>query len=169
MPSTPTLGVYRNEAGCTLTAIEVVMPEITGNATGGSPITSYLLEFNGGSGISFSPLIGADPTPNLNRIILESGLTTGTPYSFRYTVRNIFGWASGYSPIVSIKAAKVPDAPASVTTTITSTNVEIHWAIPATNGADISSYKIKVLTHDGLTYAEDTLDCDGATNAVLTT
>jgi hypothetical protein len=99
------------------------MPEILGNLTGGSAITSYKLEFNGGSGIVFSPLIGADPTPNLNRLFLESGLTQGNTYAFRYTVKNIFGWATGYSPVVSIKSAKVPDSPSSVTTAIVSTNV----------------------------------------------
>jgi len=54
------------------------MPSVTGTNTGGLPILSYLLEWNGGgTGSTFTALIG-DAPDNLNQTYTHSGLTTGT-------------------------------------------------------------------------------------------
>lgn len=96
VPLNPTLGVVRVESGSTTTSIEVEMPSITGTNNGGSDITSYSLEWNGGAGSTFTTLVGI-ASDNLNRFYTQAGLTTSTTYIFRYKVKNIFGW-SGYSP-----------------------------------------------------------------------
>ena len=66
--------------------------------TGNSPITSYSLEWDLGAGYDFTPVTGFDT----NNIVLSytfNNLTKSTIYSFKYRVRNIFGW-SPYSSIV---------------------------------------------------------------------
>jgi hypothetical protein len=77
--------------------------------TGGSPITSYSLEWDQGTGAAFTPVIGFYS----NNIVLTytfDSLTKGAFYQFRYRVMNIYGW-SGYSDVVERIAAKIPDIP----------------------------------------------------------
>lgn len=74
---------------------------------GGSPITSYSLEWDEGrNGLSYLPLIGFD-SASLERTVTRGGLTTGESYKFRYRVRNIYGW-SPYSEVLTAAAAQVP-------------------------------------------------------------
>ena len=85
------------------------MPEVAVINTGGSDITSYNLEWDSGTGSTFTEIVGYT-TDNLVLINSETGLTPGSLYQFRYRVKNIYGF-SGYSPIVSTYSAKAPDAP----------------------------------------------------------
>jgi hypothetical protein len=48
-----------------------------------------------------------------------------------------------------------------------STNVVITWDAPYDGGSNILSYTIVVMTHDGVTYAEDLVDCDGTDAAIV--
>ena len=86
------------------------MPEIVTPHDGGSPITSYGLYWNQGSGTTYYPIVGT-VSDNLNRIAVETSLTNGHAYKFKYMVKNIFGWSNDSSPISEIYSAKVPDAP----------------------------------------------------------
>jgi len=69
-PDTPTLAPVRIEASTTVSEISVEMPEIIDNTdqAGGAIITSYNLEWNNGSGTTFTEVIGAT-SDNLSRII----------------------------------------------------------------------------------------------------
>ena len=71
----------------------------TESATGGSPITSYSLEWDeGNEGRVFTPVTGFLS----NNIVLTytfDNLTKGNTYQFRQRVRNIYGWSPYTSPI----------------------------------------------------------------------
>lgn len=85
------------------------MPEVVGQPTGGSDILSYNLQYNsGGSSANFVSVIGETP----NSMILtftKGGLTPDVIYSFRYRIKNKYGWnEGGYSPILQALAASLP-------------------------------------------------------------
>jgi hypothetical protein len=118
-PATPTLSPVRDEAGTTVSQITATMPEIISGtiAAGSASISSYGLEWNSGSGTTFTAISG-DPTESLTRVIAKTSLTSGHSYIFRYRVKNIHGWSAGYSPQVTIVAAKKPSDPVSATTVL---------------------------------------------------
>lgn len=105
-PSTPlSAPVLVSQAESTIT---LEMPEIFGHSTGGSEILSYNLQYNGGgANPNFISVIGEVPD-SLLRTISKGGLTTNIVYSFRYRVRNKYGWSSGFSPVVKLRAATIP-------------------------------------------------------------
>ena len=76
-------------------------------------------------------------------------------------MKNIHGWSTGYSPTVTIMAAKVPDTPATATTAISGTNVVITWAAPNENGATLLSYVVEIQGSDAAWQLETTY-CDGS-------
>ena len=89
------------------TSITVQMPDVTGTQTGGSAITSYNLQFNGGgTGNIYTTLIGEVPL-NLVKTFTKNGLTANTQYKFRYRVNNKYGWGP-FSDPVTILAATLP-------------------------------------------------------------
>lgn len=53
-----------------------------------------------------------------------------------------------------------------ISTSLIGTNVRISFTAPNNNGKPIDKYQILILQSDGLTYTEDTTDCDGS-NAVI--
>lgn len=85
---------------------------------GGSPVTSYGLEVDFGSG--FVAAVG-DPTDQMSlTIIVTTGVESGKTYPARYRAKNIYGW-SDYSPVADVIAASVPTEPLNVKTN----NVEL--------------------------------------------
>jgi autonomous glycyl radical cofactor GrcA len=63
---------------------------------------------------------------------------------FRYRVKNIFGFSTGYSPVATIKSAKRPEKPASITTSISGQNVKIDWVTPFDNYDSITRFEIEI-------------------------
>jgi hypothetical protein len=95
--SPPTRG-----SGTTLTQIEVVVAALTGTATGGSPILSYHIEYDGASaGATWTELQGYSSN-SLSLSVIQAGLTPGTIYQVRYRARTIFGWSVAYSDASTI-------------------------------------------------------------------
>lgn len=100
MPDTPTQAPARVDSGTDTTKITISMPEIIDNSdeAGGTLITSYNLEWNQGLGTTFTEVVG-ETSANLNKeITIEDNINSGDTYLFRYRVKNIFGFSSGYSP-----------------------------------------------------------------------
>lgn len=69
---------------------------------------------------------------------------------------------SGFSNEVEIRAAGVPATPDAPVTTVNGANVDITWVAPDDNGSPITAYRIMIQHADGVTYSEDTTDCDGS-------
>jgi len=86
------------------------MTEVTDSAsTGGSPITSYSLEWDSGIGNIFTAVNGYET----NNIVLSytfSSLTKGQTYQFQYRVQNKYGW-SPYCATISQITATTPSIP----------------------------------------------------------
>jgi hypothetical protein len=141
------------------------MPEVSyGHSSGYANISSYNLEWNQGVGTVFYELSGGT-TESLARQILTTLVTAGQSYTFRYRVKNLFGFSASYSPEASILAADKPDAPTPAATTIVGVNVNVNWAHPATNGASLISYSVQIADAGG-TWKEDATYCDGADPAI---
>jgi len=116
IPDTPTLPPIRFESTTTVSLITVEMPEIVSGSdeAGGADITSYNLEWNEGSGTTFTEVIG-ESVDNADRAV-PVVTTPGDTYLFRYRVKNIYGFSTGYSPVASFLSAKAPEPPAVVIT-----------------------------------------------------
>jgi len=99
-------------------------------------------------------------------VYLATSLTFGTTYEFKVESRNSYGY-SAYSSTTSLLCAYIPDPTLSITTTNTNNLVSISWTDPIANGLAISSYRFYVLQHDGVTYTEETTDCDGTNSDVV--
>lgn len=161
VPEPPASPPVRDEAGTSASQITVVMPEVAfGFDSGYASISSYNLEWNNGAGTVFYELTGG-ATENLARTFPTTAVTAGVLYTFRYRVKNLFGFSTSYSPEANVLAADKPDAPAAAATTIVGVNVRISWVQPSTNGATLISYSIQIADAAG-TWKEDSTYCDGA-------
>ncbi len=165
-PRTPTLPVVRKEDLCTTTAIAVEMSEFTLFQTGGSDLTSYNLEWNTGAGTVFYELIG-ETADNIDRVFTKNLLSSGNLYSFRYRIKNIYGF-SDYSPIADIFCAKAPAQVTTPTLTYVDKNVKIDWDTPDANFNPILGYKVEIQTSDSNVWYEDQVNCDGSNPTVRT-
>jgi hypothetical protein len=97
---------------------------------------------------------------------LATSLTFGTTYEYKVEARNSYGY-SAYSSTTSLLCAYIPDPPATVTTTNTNDQVTVSWSDPVANGQAIHAYRFYVLQSDGVTYTEETTDCDGTNASVV--
>jgi hypothetical protein len=46
--------------------------------------------------------------------------------------------------------------------------MNIQWVEPFTNGSPITGYRIYILEHDGVTYTQESVECDGTSSTVIT-
>ena len=94
--------------------------------TGGSPISSYRLEWNQGDGsTNFVTLAGSLATEYL----LSTSVTMGTTYSFRLVAQNKWGESQAGSSI-NIQASSLPGQISSVITSVSGSNVRLTWTQP---------------------------------------
>jgi hypothetical protein len=74
----PTRGSSTSES-----QIEVDWLALTGIYTGGSPITSYDLQYDSGTaGVTWTDVVGLSPAYTSTSIILTTSITAGTAYMF---------------------------------------------------------------------------------------
>ena len=64
-------------------------------------------------------------------------------------------------------SARIPDVVDNVVTEISASNVIIRWSAPYNGGNTISSYTIRILQGDGVTYSTSLVSCNGANAAVI--
>lgn len=167
VPHTPTSGPVRVNDSTSPTQVTVTMPEVATDLDGGSPILSYSLEWNQGSGTVFTDLVGLSSDSLVLQFTQSVSGSPGDIYTFRYRVRNVIGW-SGYSPTADIVAASAPTSPVSVSVALIGTNVQVSWMTPtSTNGDSIIAYKVLILTSTSGVYAEDTSSCASDPSVVL--
>jgi hypothetical protein len=60
-----------------------------------------------------------------------------------------------------------PDPPLVITTTNTNNLVTVYWDDPIWNGYVIHAYRFFFLEHDGVTYTEETVECDGTDTDIV--
>jgi hypothetical protein len=163
-PHTPILAPYRGG----MTSVDrahVVIAPLTGAQTGGSPITSYYIQFDGlTNGVDWLELQGFT-TYTTSLTFLKDGLETNKIYQFRYKARTIFGW-SDWSPVGLIKTIRIPDQLAPVVTSLQGDNVLIEWIQPYLGGDTLLvEYNITIRGKDDRMYNQLTY-CSGQDSLV---
>ena len=148
-PHTPELAPMRNVSTSTTENIGIVMPEITGIQTGGSPILSYALYWDQGSGI-WTNLTGVGQY-HPSRYYTVEGLTNTNLYKFKYKVRNVHGW-SDYSPEVELMSAAVPAQMDPPTTEMNEQYLKVKWLASDNGGSEITQYKVEFQLSDKATF-----------------
>ena len=148
VPHKPTVGPYRGEL-TTTGEIHVVIDELSAEQTGGSPILSYQIDYDRGSGsVEWQELKGFSANDN-SLFYVKDGLTINTEYRVRYRAKNIFGW-SEHSDVTSIFTIMVPDIiPGTINTELIGTLVVFTWSEPDERGSSINEYNVRVKTHTG--------------------
>jgi hypothetical protein len=86
------------------------------------------------------------------------GLVTGSKYRFQVMATNSVG-NSQLSNIMEIFKASVPSKPSFLDVTLSGDLVEFNWEVPRDNGSALLTYKIMILTSDGVTFAREETVC----------
>lgn len=148
-------------------AITVDMATVSGTYTGGSTITSYNLQYNGGDpSTTYVTVIGENPE-SLLQTYTKNGLTTDVWYSFKYRVANKFGWgpfSSSSTFLTAILPDQVPDPTFQV---VGDTSVRIQWTAPTNGGNAFINYAIYIRESDLSTYSTETTYCDGSSATII--
>jgi hypothetical protein len=80
-------------------------------------------------------------------VVSSAQITPGTTYKFALRARNIYGYASSISTVVSVTAINIPDAVPIPTvvigTGVDATKVSITWNNPTqTHGSAVDQYEV---------------------------
>lgn len=135
--------------------------------TGNSPVLSYNLVWDAGTGDCTMDLIGSlVPYTQLSYVVTQ-GLTFDRTYCFKLRALNKYGWG----PYSIVSYIRTSDSPGQMEILSTDSFVDeldgiskirISFTEPEPNGEFITKYQIKVQTWDLVTFIEDTVDCDGS-------
>jgi hypothetical protein len=109
---------------------------------GGSAITRYMLLQSANSG----PWVPAtiDPATAAQTTQTATGLTNGTPYSFRVAAVNGVGIGLPSDPSASVIPATVPGAPTGITADRGNGQATVSWGVPlSTGGSAITGYVLQ--------------------------
>lgn len=132
-----------------------------GISNGGRPILDYKIWYDQGTNSYTSFAVVTTTSYTL------LSLTPGNTYKIKIQARNSVGYSS-FSNEVSILASQVPSQPAAPQTTVSSSSVIVTWVAPYNGGSPITKYTITFRQSDGLTFTEDTTNCNGALTATIT-
>lgn len=137
---------------------------------GKSPVTSYNLWWDEGSNGEFwYSLIGiSEPILAQSSFTVTNGVLEGQDYKFKVRARNIWGWGP-FSPIATIRASTVPNAPTSIITSYDATtgDFKITWSLPKNNGDVVTEYKIEIYSNPNSAWNTELSTCDGANSDVV--
>jgi titin len=131
-------------------------------SNGGAAITDYVVEFSSGAGFA----VFADGTSATTSATV-TGLTNGTPYTFRVSATNSVGTGATSVVSSSVSPRTVPDAPTSVSGIFGNTSVSLTWSAPASDGQSaITDYVVEF--NDGSGFAVFADGTSTATSASVT-
>ena len=135
-----------------------------GSFNGASTVVDYTLLYDQGLGGSTNwiELVNSVATNSYT----ASGLQADIVYQFKVKSRNAVGF-SLESSILSIRASKVPAQADAPTTEILSSDVKIVWVNPDNGGSAISAVRIVIRQSDGITFTEDSTNCDGSDSTIV--
>ena len=118
-------------------------------SNGGSTITAYVVEETSDGGITWSTSSSAVVN---GLTAVASGLTNGSPYSFRVRAVNSVGTGAA-SQVVSAVPFTTPSAPQNVVATPAEGQASITWNAPLSNGgASVTSYVVQQSADGGNTW-----------------
>ena len=142
----------------------MVLPDVDDSKTGGSPIISYNLQWDSGTGTQFYTIYG-EPTNSMTQAYVENRVSGGSAYQFRYRVKNIHGW-SDYSSVLEAYPGVVPEAPFDIITENSGKSVKVSWSEPYNGGDNIFAYKVEI-QHALEGFSEELVSCDGSKTAIV--
>ena len=94
---------------------------------------------------------------------MVTDLTPGVTYDFKVEARNSHGHGA-FSDTITLLNAFKPEAPITISTTISGPNVIIQWSDPVDNGSPITGYRVHIRENGSSVYTQESVECDG-TNA----
>ena len=152
----------------TLTArhqgLAVSWSAVSGN---GSSVTAYDVQYS----TDQTTWTTANVTVNVSaRTATITGLANGTPYYVSLAARNTHGRGLYSDSASATPANTAPDAPATPTASVNSTNdgLSISWSAPGyTGGQSITDYDLRYSTDDGATWTPETATTDATTTREL--
>jgi hypothetical protein len=147
VPHKPPIAPVKN-ALTTQTSLVIDTQHLVGTANGGSEVLAYLVEWDQGTGnwIQIQDSL-------LNQVTVDSSITPGSIYGFRYRARNRQG-TGAYSDVTKVMATNVPDQMLPAQTELQGTDVKVSWQEPNSGTLSIEYYLVEFLTNDGVTYRQ---------------
>lgn len=116
--------------------IVVSWTALTGTDTGNSPITSYNLYWNDGTGDADIQVLNALVTS-----YTFGGISGSLTYKFKVRAQNIYDYGD-FSNVTSIVALDVPGKVGIATVTLSGTDVIVDWDEPNTHYSSILEYTV---------------------------
>ena len=156
--STVPLSLANDDTMTGATTIKITWTAPSDN--GGTPVIDYRVNYKVSTDSSW--IILSDGITTL--YYTANSLTSDLIYDWKVEARNLVGF-SGYSDIVSIRAAAVPAQPNVPVSTVVGQNVQITWDIPMNNGSPITAYQIVIKNQNGQ-FTEETANCDGSDTTI---
>jgi hypothetical protein len=135
--------------------LHITFDELTGTATGGSTILSYIVAWNAGDGDTFVNIIGDSEANLLTSVFIEDGVTSGSDYRIKVFARNAHGDGTE-SAELTIYAATVPSQMNAASVSVISAHDSLKYRVtiqePHSGGTDITidSYELLFRQSDGV-------------------
>ncbi|MCX7392107.1 MAG: fibronectin type III domain-containing protein, partial [Planctomycetia bacterium] len=118
-------------------------------ATGGSPITDYLVKYSSSTGTVKTWTTFVRPASTATACTV-TGLTNGLPYVFKVIARNAAGISLPSANSALATPATVPGNPTAVVAVRGNTQLVISWLAPlSTGGSPITDYLVKYSSSTG--------------------
>ena len=116
---------------------------------------------------------GTDYTVLSSSLVVSSYTTdftllAGQNYQFKVQSKNLVGYSLDSSVLV-VRAAKVPDSPTALATTIDFNRhlVIVKWQAPYNGGSSFTAFTVMIQHSDGLNYSQDLANCPGDSATTL--
>jgi len=137
-------------------------------ATGGAPVTDYLVEYrlNAAGSTSWTPFTRA---PSTATSAVVTPLVNGQSYVFRVTALNAAGSGTPSAASAVLTPVTVPGAPTGVVATAGDSQATLSWAPPASNGGSpITDYVVEYKRLSDANWTTFTRSASTTPNAVVT-
>ena len=143
---------------------------ISHEATGGSAITSYNVQWDAGQyGLIWENLVGYEADMTDTEYLVTNQILQSYTYSFQIRAQNKWGWGD-WSSVTQVVASTWPEIVDQPTTSIEPTDgsVTIVWTQPDTRGDPITQYLIEFGDAvDNSVWVTYTVECNGQSQTVI--
>lgn len=137
--------------------------------TGGSGIIGYDVQYSSNSGGSWASASTSFHASAATTQVV-TGLTNGTPYTFRVAAINALGTGAYSQPSAAVTPAAAPGAPTGVVATAGDAQATVSWTPPSvTGGSPITGYSLEQSSDGGATWLAAEARVDSAHDAPATT
>ena len=132
----------------TLSNTSIQLNWVSPNANGYT-VTGYKIERSTDTGLTWYTVTAN--TQSVATVFTDTGLTTGTYYTYKVSGINALGIGVA-SSISTTHAGGVPNIPVLTLTALPNSIIQLDWTTPATNGFTITSYQIEKSINGGTSW-----------------